>query len=101
MKHPHESRWFHEHCEDKINRVMDGQWSEFPYGLIQLPPPELGERDHETRARYQRTFIWGGIDEKAFIRHIGSDPRDFAMRRERLELGGAQMNELRERRNDE
>lgn len=86
-----------EHIEIKVNQVMDGHRADLPHGLIRVPPsPDAldRERDQATRAAYQRTFIWGGIDEKAYIRHIGNRPEDFAMQRNRLELGGGMMNEL-------
>lgn len=78
-----ESTWFGEHCEQKINNSMNGNVARFPRGLIVLPSealtPEQREREQEVRATCQKTFIWGGIDCKAFIQHIGSKPGDWAL----------------------
>lgn len=79
----HEGAWFGEHAEAKINNAMNGNVLRFPAGLIQLPSDSLTaeqrERDASIRAQYQRTFIFGGIDCKAFIRHIGGKPDDWAL----------------------
>jgi len=79
----HEGTWFGEHCEAKANNAMNGNVLRFPRGIITLPPESLTseqrERDQEIRATYQKTFIWGGIDERAYIKHIGSKPEDWAL----------------------
>ena len=86
-----ESVSFHEHCEMKINNAMNGNVPRFP-PLITMPPSDLPqgrrERDQSTRAKYQRTFIWGGIDEKAYIKHIGGKPEDWALPHPRAEYDG-------------
>lgn len=93
MMHLHWRTAMHEHVEIKINQVLNGEVPEFPSALATVPPrPESW--DQATRAQYQRTFIWGGIDEKAFVRHLGGDPKDFALQHNRLELGGGLMHEL-------
>ena len=78
-----EGCWFHEHCETKINTAFNGGVLRFPRDLVELPPIDMApgdrERDQLTRAKYQRTFIFGKIDEKAFIQHIGNKPEDWAL----------------------
>jgi len=85
MAHP-EHGDFGEHAEIKVNRVMNGEYNAY------LPPfpPEVpilrGEgawNDPEVRARVHKTYIWGGIGEKAYIEHLGADPKDWAMVRNR------------------
>ena len=34
--------------------------------------------DPNVRATIQRTFIWGPIGEDRYIRHIGTDPKDWS-----------------------
>lgn len=100
MENSIEQPSFHEHAEIKINDAMNGNHAprfRF-YGAqdfavdspIIIPPrhlaPQQRERDPFVRAQIQRTFIWGGIDEKAYIRHIGHRPFDFALNHPREEI---------------
>lgn len=87
-----EGAWFSEHCEAKANNALNGNVERFPRGLVTLPPsaltPEQRERDQEVRATYQKTFIWGGIDCKAYVRHIGNKPDDWALPHPRAAYDG-------------
>lgn len=78
MAHEYEGPWFHEKCEDKINRAIDG--------FIEGFPPELnnhmnfeGSHVPSIRARKARTFIYGPVNEPKFITHIGNKPEDWAL----------------------
>lgn len=66
-------------AEEAINWVLDGHFGPIP-GLTvpYFAPHPDGSRDPGLRAVYQRTFIWGPIGEDRYIRHIGTDPADWA-----------------------
>lgn len=66
-------------AEEAINWVLDGHFGPIP-GLTvpYFAPHPDGSRDPGLRAIYQRTFIWGPIGEDRYIRHIGTDPADWA-----------------------
>ena len=73
---------FAEHCEVKINQVMNGQWQK----LISFPPPvpccdPAQWNDPSIRATVHKTFIWGKIGEPRFVDHIGFKPEDWALER--------------------
>lgn len=60
-------------AEEGVNHAMDGRFGPIPG----LAVPEDGHDGVAThiRQRYQRTYIWGGIGEDRYIRHIGgADP---------------------------
>ncbi len=63
-------------AEEVINRVMDGEYGPIP-GLT-IPHNRWQARDANNRAQVQRTFIWGPIGSDRYIRHVGTDPVDFA-----------------------
>jgi len=63
-------------AEEAINRVLDGEYGPIP-GLT-VPHNRWQARDANNRAQVQRTFIWGPIGTDRYIRHIGTDPADFA-----------------------
>jgi hypothetical protein len=75
---------FGEHCEVKINQVMNGQWNHITPKLGPDVPwidlPELWNKP-EIRARVHKTFIWGRIGEPRFVEHIGHLPEDWALER--------------------
>lgn len=83
MNHPFEWKWFHERCEDKINRAFDGFHEDFPQALNNFVDPKEAHLP-DVRARLIRTFIWGKIGEERYIRHIGADPKDHALVHPRL-----------------
>jgi hypothetical protein len=89
MQHPHESQWFHEHCEAKINNFLDGGFAQdqhfrtLPCVLLPHGNPE----DTHVRERFQRTFIWGKIGEDRYVLHTGNRPEDWAGKHER-KFGG-------------
>jgi plasmid stability protein len=59
-------------AEEAVNHVMDGRFGSIP-GLT-VPRPDAAMLP-EVRRQVQRTFIWGGIGEDRYIRHIGgADP---------------------------
>jgi len=95
MTNSYEWPWFHEGCEDKINRAMDLVYPP-AFTIILSDGAPWHQTDPDVRAQYQRTFIWGPIGEDRYIIHLGGDPKDFALRRPRQELGGGTMNELRQ-----
>ena len=86
MAHP-EHGTFSEHAEIKTNRVMNGEYlayhPTFPPEVPILQPGDGAWNDPEVRARVHGTWIWGPIGEKRFIDHLGADPKDWAMVRNR------------------
>lgn len=62
-------------AEEAINKAMDGDFGPIPGLTVPYPDDAL---DPLVRARVQRTFIWGPIGEDRYIRHIGTDPRDWS-----------------------
>jgi len=62
-------------AEVAINKVMDGEFGFIPGLTVPYPADAL---DQNTRAQIQRTFIWGPIGEDRYIRHIGTDPKDWS-----------------------
>jgi hypothetical protein len=76
---------FGEHMEVKVNNVFNGQMRHLHGDLgpeVPVLKPEDGDwNDAETRARIQKTFIWGRIGEPPFIKHLGTNPQDWALKR--------------------
>ena len=67
--------------EISINKSLNGEIPEIRQLLenkIQLPPDGSRSSDQEIRAEYQKTFIWGGIGEKPYIKHLGHDQSEWA-----------------------
>jgi hypothetical protein len=83
MADPFEAPWFHERCEDKINRALDGFIEGFPPALNNYVDCDEAH-DSGVRARKLRTFIWGKVNESRYVRHIGTDPADYALSHPRL-----------------
>lgn len=54
-------------AEEAVNHTMDGRFGPIPG----LDVPVEASMEPATRARTQRTFIWGPIGEDRYIRHIG------------------------------
>lgn len=73
---------FTEHMEVKINQVFNGQWRGkhpgFPNAVPILDDPALWA-DPYVRARVHKTFIWGPVGEPAYVQHLGTDPKDWAL----------------------
>ena len=74
---------FEEHCEVKVNQVMNGQWTH----AVRMPPAvpccdPSKWNDPAIRATVHKTFIFGAIGEPAFIQHTGTDPKDWALTRD-------------------
>ena len=67
-----------------INRSLNGQVPEIRESLsIAFPPSDSDPMSPDIREKYQKTFIWGGIGEKAYVRHIGDKIEDRAEERYR------------------
>ena len=62
-------------AEETINSLFDGEFGPIP-GLT-IPHRHLADVA-SNRARVQKTFIWGPIGEDRYVRHIGTDPADWA-----------------------
>lgn len=73
---------FTEHMEVKINQVFNGQWRgkhpDFPPEVPILDDPAQWA-DPAVRARVHKTFIWGPVGEPAYVQHLGTDPKDWAL----------------------
>jgi len=74
---------FAEHCEAKVNDVLNGQWRGRCPVHVDLIPPGAPWNSAAVRAASVRTFIWGRIGEPAFLRHLGTTPADWALNRRR------------------
>lgn len=77
---------FDEHCEVKINQVLNGEWRrkhpDFDQPVPCLDPDTDGAwNDPAVRARVHKTFIWGPVGEPAYVHHIGHLPEDWALER--------------------
>jgi hypothetical protein len=71
---------FAEHSEAKINDALNGGMRAHGYpGLID---PERWNFP-AARAETVKTFIWGSVGEPPFIQHIGTDEKDWALKRRR------------------
>ena len=64
--------------EIKVNKVMNGEVDAASQLEIAMPAPGTAYSDHGTRAVVQSTWIWGGIGEQPFVKHLGVDAKDFA-----------------------
>jgi hypothetical protein len=84
MDQPWQSKWFHEHCESKINQAFNGDVERIPEYIC--PKPHGDPRDQFVRATCQRTFIWGPVGEDRYIVHLGGKPEDWALDYPREEL---------------
>lgn len=62
-------------AEETLNSLFDGDFGPIP-GLT-IPHRHLAD-DPTNRAHVQKTFIWGPIGEDRYVRHIGTDPADWA-----------------------
>lgn len=80
---------FTEHMEVKVNQVFNGEWrGKHPAFPIEVPilRGEGAWNDPAVRARVHKTFIWGPIGERAFVQHLGTDAKDWALIRGNREV---------------
>ena len=71
---------FDEHSEAKINDAFNGGMRKYGYpGLIASDV----WNNPKVRAETVKTFIWGPIGEPPFIKHIGTEEKDWALTRRR------------------
>jgi hypothetical protein len=73
---------FSEHMEVKVNQVFNGQWRSkhppFPSEVPELDDPTRWA-EPAIRATVHKTFIWGPVGEPAYVQHLGTDPKDWAL----------------------
>jgi len=86
---------FREHCEPKMNKAMNREVGEFNHWALangyELPEQAYLAMDPDTRAKVQKTFIWGPIGTDRYIDNLGDKPEDWALVRPRGGTGPARV----------